>query len=247
MSAHGRRHGEQRHLGTDRDEIRRHLDGRDRAHPARGGYRQTPAGSRARGGRGRFGDGGRNRPSGQLLPRGQCALRSGGIRRRRRIGRTGNLGSAGADAAGDGLQGTLVARLAGSDQDRRRSCQGPHRGYRCGRAAGFDGIGRDRGDPRLPGRFARRPRDDAGTWRFRHLGRGRRCRRKGRPLRHLYRRRRCLHHRPAHRRQGAQAAARDLRGNAGAGLGRLQSAADPLGLARHEGRRKGAGAVLVHR
>ena len=76
---------EQVALGPHRDEIRRHLDGRDRAHPPRRQYRAQAAGGRARSRGGGQRDGRRDRPAGQLLPRGQPALRSGRIRRRRRL------------------------------------------------------------------------------------------------------------------------------------------------------------------
>ena len=56
---------------------------------------------------------------------------------------------------------------------------------------------------------------------------------RGRPLRHLHRRRRRLHHRSAHRAQGPAAAQGLLRGDAGDGLAGLQGAADALGRAGH--------------
>ena len=55
----------------------------------------------------------------------------------------------------------------------------------------------------------------------------------GRPLRHLYRRRRRLHHRPARRAEGAAPRQGRVRGNAGTGLARRQGAAGALGRARH--------------
>ena len=87
---------------------------------------------------------------------------------------------------------------------------------------------------RLPGRAqGHRPHHHARARRLRHLGGRDRGRDPGRPLRHLHRRRRRLHHRPA--RGAARAAARQdrVRGNAGARLARRQGAAGALGRARH--------------
>ena len=77
-------------------------------------------------------------------------------------------------------------------------------------------------------------------WRWR-----RRCRRGS--LRHLHRRRRRLHHRPAHRAARAQAPARHLRGDARARQRRRQGAPDPLGRAGDEGEGPRPGAVVVRR
>ena len=55
----------------------------------------------------------------------------------------------------------------------------------------------------------------------------------GRPLRHLYRRRRRLHDRPEDRAEGAPARPHLLRRDARNGLARGQGAADPLGRACH--------------
>ena len=52
-------------------------------------------------------------------------------------------------------------------------------------------------------------------------------------VRHLYRRRRCLHHRSAHRAKARGSTEGLLRGDAGDGLARRQGAADALGRARH--------------
>ena len=73
---------------------------------------------------------------------------------------------------------------------------------------------------------------DTGARRVGHLGGRDRRRREGRPLRHLHRRRRRLYHRPADRAAGAQARPGHVRGNARAGRGRRQGAADPLGRPR---------------
>ncbi len=52
-------------------------------------------------------------------------------------------------------------------------------------------------------------------------------------LRHLHGRGRCLHHRPAHRAEGAPAAEGQLRGNARDGVLGLEGASDPFGRAGH--------------
>ena len=57
-----------------------------------------------------------------------------------------------------------------------------------------------------------------------------------RALRHLHRRRRRLHDRPAHRAEGAAARQGLLRGDAGDGLARRQGPAGALGRARHGAR-----------
>ena len=101
--------------------------------------------------------------------------------------------------------------------------------------------------PGFQGVTRRWPHHHARPRRVGHLGGRDRGGGQGRPLRHLHRRRRGLHHRPAHRRQGAQAQVRHLRGNARTGLGRGQGAADPLGQPGDEGRRARAGAHQLHR
>ena len=105
-------------------------------------------------------------------------------------------------------------------------------------------AGRGRRHHRLPGHRARaQPHRNIGPRRLRYE-RGRHGHRtQGRCVRHLHRRRRRLHHRPAHRAEGAAAAEGLLRGDAGDGLARLQGAADPLGRARHGQPHAGARAV----
>ena len=84
------------------------------------------------------------------------------------------------------------------------------------RIAGIDGAelirrmqaGQVAGGRRLPGRRHRQPRHHARPRRVGHLGRGAGRRAEGRPLRHLHRRRRRLHHRPAHRAAGAASSTR---------------------------------------
>ena len=61
---------------------------------------------------------------------------------------------------------------------------------------------------------------------------GDRGRHQGRPLRHLYRRRRRLHHRSARGAEGAPARQGRVRGNAGTGLARRQGPAGALGRTR---------------
>jgi tRNA(Ile)-lysidine synthase len=68
----------------------------------------------------------------------------------------------------------------------------------------------------------------------------------GRRVPDLYRRGRCLHHRPAHRARGAPAAHHQLRGDAGDGQPGLQGAADPLGGVRRQVPGAAARAVQFH-
>ena len=104
-------------------------------------------------------------------------------------------------------------------------------------------AGKRRGRRRLPGHGAGAAGHDARPRRFGHLGGGAGGRAAGRSLRHLHGRRRRLHHRSAHRRQGAQARPHHLRGDAGDGIARGQGPADALGGARHAASGPGAGAV----
>ena len=94
-----------------------------------------------------------------------------------------------------------------------------------------------RGHRRLPGHAqGDRPHHHARARRLRHFGGGGRGGDQGRPLRHLHRCRRRLHHRSA--RGAARAPAREdrVRGNAGAGFARRQGHAGALGRARHGAR-----------
>src|SRR3546814_1118182 len=70
---------------------------------------------------------------------------------------------------------------------------------------------RSRRHPRLSGRGRYWTGDDAWTRRVRHLGGGGGGCRQGRPVRHLYRCGRRLHHRPAHRAKGEEARQGHLR------------------------------------
>ena len=108
---------------------------------------------------------------------------------------------------------------------------------------------RGRRHHRIPGHRAQRrePRLDAGARRLGHERGRRRGRAQGGRLRHLYRRRRRLHDRPAHRRQGPPPAEGLLRGNARNGVLGLEGAADALGRARHGAPRADARAVELRR
>ena len=98
----------------------------------------------------------------------------------------------------------------------------------------FQGPQGSRRHRRLPGhQSADRPNHHARARRFRHLGGGDRGRHPCRPLRHLYRRRRRLYHRPARGAEGAAARQDRVRGHAGTGLAGRQGAAGPLGGTRH--------------
>ena len=162
---------------------------------------------------------------GSRLPLRQCR-----IRRRRRLGRTGDGGAAGAGAQGYGAQGALLGRVADSAHHRRRAWLGAHRRDR--RNAAHRGVrgGRDRGRRRLSGPpQGHGPGDDARAGRLGHVGGGARRGDLGRPLRHLHRRRRRLHVRPAHRAEGAPARQGVVRGNAGNGFARGQGPAGAFG------------------
>ena len=80
----------------------------------------------------------------------------------------------------------------------------------------------------------------------RHLGGGGGRGDEGRRVPDLHRRRRRLHHRPAHRARGAAPAHHQLRGDARDGEPRLQGAADPLGRVRRQVPRAAARAVELH-
>ena len=111
-------------------------------------------------------------------------------------------------AAGDGAAGrwasTARSWLGWQIPIRTDGVHGKARidGDRHGRArARASPQGAGRGHRRLPGHGAGRPRHDARPRRLGHLGGGAGGGAEGRPLRHLHRRRRRLHDRPAHRRR----------------------------------------------
>ena len=162
-----------------------------------------------------------------LVPGPVAAARRARIRHRGGDRRAGHHRPAGDRAAGDRRRGALLAGLADPDPHRQRPRQGAHRRHRGRRTDPPHADRPGRRGVRLPGHRHRQPRHHARPRRLRHLGGGAGGRAARRPLRHLHRRRRRLHHRPAHRAEGAQARAHQLRGNAGAGLGRRQGAADP--------------------
>ena len=91
------------------------------------------------------------------------------------------------------------------------------------------------------------PGDDARARRLGHV-RGRARRRDfGRPLRHLYRRRRRLHLRSADRAEGAAARQGGVRGNAGDGLARRQGAAGALGRSGNGQQGQALRALVIRR
>ncbi len=131
--------------------------------------------------------------------------------------------------------GPLLAGLADPDQDLRRPRLGAdsrdrrHRDHQP-----FQGPQGSRRHRRLPGhQSADQPNHHARARRLGHLGGGDRGRDPCRPLRHLYRRRRRLHHRPARGSEGAAARQDRVRGHAGTGLAGRQGAAGALGGTRH--------------
>ena len=131
--------------------------------------------------------------------------------------------------------GPLLAGLADPDQDQRRPRLGADsRDRRHRDHPPFQGPQGSRRHRRLPGyQSADQPNHHARARRFGHLGGGDRGRHSCRPLRHLYRRRRRLHHRPARGSEGAPARQDRLRGHAGTGVAGRQGAAGPLGGTRH--------------
>ena len=124
------------------------------------------------------------------------------------VGCSGGSTSAAGDQSGHGPQRALYWLAAADPRlgPRRRADRGDRR-----RGAGA-GVRREghRHHPGLPGRRRRRQPGDARPRRLRHLRRRPRRGRQCRPLRHLHRRRRSLHHRPAHRPARPQAADRHL-------------------------------------
>ena len=186
---------------------------------------------------------GDHQPAGGVLPGAVSAARRARVRRRRRDRRAGDQRAAGDRAADAGGRVALVARLAGAGGDRRRARQGADRGDRRVPADPAAGGRAGPGGGRLPGARPRQPRHHAGARRLRHLGGGAGGGIAGGSLRHLYGCGRDLHHRPADRAQGAPARQDRLRGDAGAGLGGCQGAADAIGRARDEGAGPDPGAV----
>ena len=224
--------------GTAGDEVRRHVGRRHRPHPQRrratSSARSMPAIEVAVVVSAMAGT------TNQLVAwtrDGLAAPRRARIRHGRRLRRAGDLGAARDRAAGHRRQCPLVAGLADPDPHRHRAWRGAHRRDRRRRAdraaraqgqvavvAGFQGIGPDN-------RIATLGRGGSDTSAVAH-----RRRHQGRPLRHLHRRRRRLHHRSAHRAEGAAAVTRLLRGDAGDGLARRQGAAGALGRTGHGAR-----------
>ena len=135
-----------------------------------------------------------------------------------------------------GRQRALLAGLAIADPDRQRAWRGAHSGNQRRRAdPPLQGDEPGRGHRRLPGPAqADRTHHHARPRRLRHLGGGDRRRHSSRALRHLYRRRRRLHHRPARGAEGAPHGQDRLRGNARARFARRQGHAGALGRTRHD-------------
>ena len=140
-------------------------------------------------------------------------------------------------------RGDLAHRLAGGDRHRHRARQGEDR--RHPRAPHPRGArrGADRARRRLPGRLDRLRHHDA---RPRRLGHDGRCARRGsrrRRVRDLHGRGRRPHRRPARRAERAQAARRQLRGDAGDGS--LRCARPPAALGRVRSQPRGQAARAV--
>ena len=221
----------------------RHLGGRPGPHPQRGLARGRRRRARRPGGSGRVRHVRRHQPAGRLVPATRPAPRRPRIRLRCRDRRAGHRRPAGDRAAGARPRRPVLARLAGARVHRRRPRPRPHRADRRRPHPGGDGPGPGRRARGLPGRRTGRTHHHARPRRLRHLGGGAGSRTPRRSVRHLHRRRWRLHHRSAYR-PASEAPRQDrLRGNARAGFGGCQGAADPLGRARDEGARAGSRAV----
>ncbi|CAA9466217.1 MAG: Aspartokinase, partial [uncultured Solirubrobacteraceae bacterium] len=209
-----------------RDEVRRHLRRRRRAHQARGpAHRARRRGGSSRGRRalGARQDDRRADPDGRGGLRASRSARDGhaAVDRRADVVR----------AVRDGHQRPrpprdLADRLAGRHRHRHLSHQGPHPRRARRPHPRCAGGAADRPGRRLPGRLDHARRDHAGPRRLGHH-RGRPGRRHGRRrVRDLHGRGRGLLGRPARRARGAQAAGRVLRRDArDGGLGRRGAAA----------------------
>ncbi len=188
--------------GKDRHEIRRDVGRRSRPHPSCGHAGQA-RGRRRQPGRGDgLGDGRRDQQARRLDARAFAALRRARIRRGGGFGRAG-LGRADGDRAADHRrQCPLMDGLADPGAD---LVDAQLRAHRADRTRGTEQAARRRRDGSgrgLPGHRARQPHHHHRPRRRRHLGGRGGGGAQGRPLRHLYRRRRRLYDRPAHRRQG---------------------------------------------
>ena len=187
--------------GPSGDEIRRHLGRRYRPHPQRRAPRQARGRRRPRGRRRGLGHGGQDQRAGRLVPRGRAAARRARIRRRGRLRRAGHRPGCWrsrcrrwASTRAPGRAGRLPiatverARLGAHPRHQRRRADQALQGAqaRSRSIAGFQGIHKD------TGRITTLGRGGSDTSRGRDRGGD-----PGRPLRHLHRRRRRLHHRPA--------------------------------------------------
>ena len=103
----------------------------------------------------------------------------------------------------EGIAGGQLRRLAGADRDRRAYTKARIESIDDARVRADLAAGKVVVITGFQGVDARRPHHDARPRRLRHLGRGRRRGAEGRRVPDLHRRRRRLHHRPAHRPRGA--------------------------------------------
>ena len=117
--------------GIDRSQIRRHVDGLDRAHPQRRQARGQVAARRPPDGGGAQRHERRNQPpAGPGQGTGARPADRRDVPRTRHAGRhrrAGIVGAAGARAAGRGPGSRQLRRLAGAGPDQQRVHQGPHR------------------------------------------------------------------------------------------------------------------------
>ena len=161
--------------------------------------------------------------------------------RRRRVGRRAGDGRAARHRAAGAVGSTRAPGSAGRFPICTDSAHGVARitDIRADKLLRAAGAGPGGGDRRLPGRRAGQSHRHARARRLRYQRRRDRRRDRRGALRHLYRRRRCLYDRPAHRSDRATAREGGVRGDAGNGVARLEGAAGALGRARHGAR--GAG------
>ena len=220
---------------TSRAEIRRNVGRRYRPHP----QRRAPCAARIqrRPRRGRCGlrHGRQDQRARGLVPRRLADARRARIRCHRVVGRERDRGTACNRAAKYGHHRALLAGLAIADVHLERAWLRPHRrSERLGAGQALpraQGSRRDRGLPGHP--QGDRPHHHARPRRLGYLGGCDRGCDRGRPLRHLHRCRRRLHHRSARGAEGAASRQGRVRGNAGTGLARRQGAAGALGRAWH--------------
>ena len=202
------RHAPDPAMAKNRDEIRRHVGGRHRAHPQCGRPRRSARSSRPSGGRGRLRHGRRDQQAGRLDRELSAPARRTRVRRGRRSGEqvTAGLLAVGSSAIGVPARSWIgwqipiqTSAMHGSARDLDdRARPDERRGWPKGRSPWSRGSRASRHDNRIS-TLGRGGSDTSAVALAAAL--------EGRPLRHLHRCRRCLHDRPAHRFAGEAARA----------------------------------------